>query len=112
MAEDAGTLAITSAGTAEKFSADLDSNSSIRAGSVVTSISFRARPTNSGNVFIGTVGRDATTLVTSTYGFTLEPGDFFGKNDISEKFDNWEADAATSGDKIDWEVTFTVGAKK
>ena len=111
MPEDAGTLVVTAAGTAEKLSADLSATGAVRSSSIVTSIGIKARPTNTGNVYIGLIDRVGATATSSTYGWTLKPDDFFGKDDISEKFDNFEVDAATSGDKVDWWITYTVGNK-
>lgn len=112
MAEDIGTLNINSAGTPETFASDLASNASIRASSVVTSILFKAPAANTGNVYVGVLGRDELTTVQNdgSYGFTLEPGASLSKDDISEKFGNFEGDAATSGDKIEWSATFQAGA--
>ncbi len=112
MPVDFGRLNINTAGTAEKFSGDLAAQAVIRAASVVTSITFKAPNTNAGNVFIGRLGRDGTTAtVSSTYGMTLEPGDSFTFNDISEKFSNFQGDAATNNDDIEWAASFQGGVQ-
>ena len=112
MSVDFGRLNVNTAGTPEKFSGDLAAQAVIRAASVVTSITFLAPEANTGNVYIGRLGRDGTTAtVSSTYGITLVPGSSFSLDNISEKFDNFQGDAATNGDDIEWSAVFQAGAK-
>jgi len=86
---DAGSLTITTAGTELQFSNTADR---------VKSLSVRARPGNTGNVFFG------VSDVTSTNGWTLQPGE--GKiedfGDGSVPFSTFYGDSATSGDILDW----------
>ena len=110
MAVDFGRLNINSAGTAEKFSGDLAAQAVIRAGSVVTMIEFRAPAANSGNVFIGRLGRDGSTAtVTRSYGITLVPGGSLQLLDIHERFSNFQGNAASTNDDIEWVAEFTSG---
>ena len=112
MPVDAGRLNINSAGTAEKFSGDLAAQAIIRINSNVTAISFHAPTANSGNVFVGLLGRDeSTATVSSTYGWTLEPGDVLALSDISETFSNFQGDAATANDDIEWTAVFETGGR-
>lgn len=112
MTVDFGRLNINTAGTPEKFSGDLAAQAVIRAASVVTSITFKAPAANTGNVYLGRLGRDGTTAtVSSTYGITLEPGDSFSFDNISEKFDNFQGDAAVNGEDIEWAAVFQAGVK-
>ena len=110
MPVDVGPLNVNTAGAAEKFSGDLAAQAVIRAKSVVTSIRFKAPEGNSGNVFVGVIGNDGTTAtVSSTYGFTLTPGDSVFIENISEKFDNFQGNAATNNDDIEWIAVFQAG---
>ena len=112
MTVDFGTQVVTTAGTAEPLTNDLDTNSKVLASTIVNRIAFKAPATNSGLVFIGRLKRDNSgTLVSSTYGFTLAANDpVLELEDISEKFSNFEVDAATNGDKIEWWCSFQPGA--
>ncbi len=111
MSVDFGRLNINSAGTAETFASDLDADSAMRATSRVNSIIFKAPSANTGNVFVGRLDRTGTTVVSSTYGFTLEPGDALPFDDINEIFSNFEGDAANSGDDIEWAASFEPGSQ-
>lgn len=109
---DMGRLNINSAGTPENFSTDLAGQSVVRAASTVKAITFIAPNSNVGNIYIGMIGRDgATPTVSSSYGITLEPGDSFPLEDISEKFGNFQAAASVSGDDVEWVVSFSTGAQ-
>lgn len=113
MSVDFGRLNINTAGTREKFSGDLATDSAMRPQSRVTAILFKAPAANSGNVFIGRIGRDGSTgTVTSTYGITLAPGDSLPLSDINEIFDNFQGDAATNGDDIEWVASFEAGSQQ
>ena len=113
MSVDFGRLNIDSSGNAETFASDLATDSAIRPESRVTAIAFHAPKANSGNVYVGRLGRDkSTSMVSSTYGWTLEPGDSFPLNDINEIFSNFEGDAATSGDDIEWVASFEASSQK
>ena len=113
MASDSGTLSIDTAGTREKFSADLATDSAIRPATRVSSISFQAPIANSGNVYVGVLGRDASTgTVSSTYGWTLAPGDSVTLNNFNEVFSNFQGDAAVNGEDIEWLATFEAGSQK
>lgn len=103
MPVDMGRLNVNTATTRETFASDLDSSAAIRAGSRVTAITFKAPATNAGDVYVGMA------TVSSTYGWTLEPGDTLALKDISEKFSNFNGDAATSGDDIEWAASFQTG---
>lgn len=113
MAVDFGRLNINSATTAETFASDLATDSKIFPEARVSAIAFQAPTANSGNVFVGRIGRDkSTSMVSSTYGWTLEPGKSIALSDINEIFSNFEGDAATSGDDIEWVATFEPGSQK
>ena len=88
---DAGSLSITTAGTELQFSNTADR---------VKSISVRARPGNTGNVFFG------VSDITSTNGWTLQPGESktvdFGQGSVL--FSVFYGDAASNGDILDWTV--------
>lgn len=113
MSVDFGRLNINSASTAETFASDLATDSAIRPESRVSAIIFHAPVANSGKVFIGRLARDkSTSMVTSTYGFTLEPGDSLPLNNITEIFSNFEGDAAVTGDDIEWVAAFEVGREQ
>ena len=107
MSVDFGRLNINTATTAEKFSGDLAAQAVIRAATIVSSITFKAPSGNAGDVYIGRLGRDGTTAtVSSSYGITLEPGGSFSFDNIAETFSNFQGDAATSGDDIEWAAVF------
>jgi|TARA_R100000093_G_C1890451_1_gene56792 hypothetical protein len=107
MAIDFGTLSVASAGTPELFADDLNANSNVRARSVVKAIIFKAHPDNTGDVYIGRLLRDnSTSVVSSTYGFTLEPGDAQPIAEPGETFNVFEADVEVSGESVEWTVIF------
>ena len=85
----AGSLTIATAGTELQFS---------NTANKVRSLSVRARPGNTGNVFLG------TSTVSSTLGWTLQPGESktLEYGDGSELFSTFYGDAATNGDILDW----------
>ena len=87
-----GTTDVATAGTEQRIR-----NTAER----VLSASFKGRPANIGNVFIG-----FDTTITSTNGWTLAPGntlaiDFavLGGSVLANTF---YVDAATNGDDVDW----------
>ena len=104
MPVDAGRLNINTAGARETFASDLASGKAIRGTSVVDAIMFRAPKANTGNVFVGLV------TVSSTYGWTLGPGDAVPLNSIREVFSAFYGDAVTSGDDIEWWASFQASA--
>ena len=113
MPSDFGRQVVTAAGTAEPLTNDLDAASAILDRSVVTAITFHAPLSNIGNVFIGRLERDNSTSVpvSSTYGFTLAPGDSLSMSNMTERFNHFEVDAATSGDVVEWAAVFQPGAQ-
>ena len=107
MTFDAGTQVVTTAGTAERLSADLDANSIVRADTVITDIVLHAPAANTGNVFIGREERGGSSDVTSSYGITLAPGESLVLSDVNDKFDKFDVNAAVSGEAVEWAVIFT-----
>lgn len=97
---DMGRLNVNAAGTRETFASDLDASASIRASSRISAIAFKAPKANVGNVFVGMA------TVSSTYGWTLTPGDSIKLSDVGETFDNFYGDAANAGDDIEWVASF------
>ncbi len=89
---DAGSLTITTPGTELQFS-----NTSDR----VKSISFRARPANAGNVYLGVSDVSAVATIN---GWPLQPGESktvdFGEGSVL--FSVFYGDAVTAADVIDW----------
>lgn len=85
----AGSLTITTAGSELQFSDTKDR---------VKSLSVKARPGNTGNVFFG------ISTITSTSGWTLQPGEgkTVGFGEGSVLFNVFYGDAATNGDILDW----------
>jgi|TARA_R110000744_G_scaffold2156_3_gene8523 hypothetical protein len=104
---DMGTLNINSAGTPEKLSGDLAAQAVVRLNSRIKKILLRAPAGNTGNVFLGILGRDNTTAtVSSTYGITLVKGTSQLLEDVNQVFSDFQGDAATTGDDIEWVVWF------
>ena len=93
---DAGSLTIATAGTELQFSNTQDR---------VKSLSVKARPGNTGNVFLG------RSDVSSTNGWTLQPGESktvdFGEGSVL--FSVFYGDAATNGDILDWSAVLDAG---
>ncbi len=91
---DAGSLTIATAGTELQFSNTADR---------VKSISVRARPANTGNVYFGV--SDVSGIATIN-GWTLQPGESktvdFGEGSVL--FSVFYGDSATNGDILDWAV--------
>lgn len=107
MTWDTGASVISSAGTPKSLSGDLNASASVRAETKIRDIIFKAPSGNAGNVFVGRVGRDnSTAIVSSAYGITLAPGESFEIRDVNEKFNVFQADAATTNDKVEWSVLF------
>ena len=82
-----GTISVSSAGT--RVQNGTSGN--------VRGIMWRARADNTGIVYVG------YSTVSSTYGVAISPGDAFTVLfEGYEKLQNWYADAATNGDKVDF----------
>ena len=83
-----GTVTISTPGTRVQV---------VASGNAVRAVSFRARATNTGAVYIG----DET--VASTSGYRLEPGDevaFLFKEEVDLR--RFYVDAATASDRVDY----------
>jgi|TARA_R100001244_G_scaffold58068_1_gene49078 hypothetical protein len=107
MAIDIGSLNVNTAGTPEKFSADLAAQAVIRLNTRVKKILFKAPSGNTGDVYIGMFGRDkSTATVSSSYGFVLAKGESQLLEDVNEVFSNFQGDAATNNDDINWVAWF------
>ena len=111
MSIDFGRLNVNTATTPETFISDANALARIRGSSIVSSIQFHAPPDNAGDVYVGITSRTGTTIMSATYGWTLEAGDVLTLNNISEKFENFQGDAATSGDDIEWVASYQTKAK-
>lgn len=82
-----GTISVSSAGTRVQNSTSGN----------VRGIMWRARADNTGIVYVG------YSTVSSTSGVAISPGDAFTVLfEGYEKLQNWYADAATNGDKVDF----------
>jgi hypothetical protein len=107
MAIDIGSLNVNTAGTPEKFSGDLVAQAVIRLNTRVKKILFKAPAANSGVVYIGILGRNGSTAtVASSYGFSLAAGESQLLEDVNELFSNFQGDAATNNDDINWVAWF------
>jgi len=82
-----GTITVSSAGTRVQNTTSGN----------VRGIMWRARADNTGTIYVG------YSDVSSTLGVAVSPGDAFTVLfEGYEKLQNWYADAATSGDKVDF----------